>query len=134
MKSKSLLTLLLVLALILVFSVPACWAKEKGYCYIVGYSLRDQTAYITPVIVANVSGDVYNDEEFVADVELILKMESQYQRYLEKAGRFSDDTTVNARVAYRTKAIADKKRAEEKSDFSGKGFSVETMAKFKFKQ
>jgi len=133
MKTRSFFHLLVVLALILVFGVPSCWAKEKGYCYIVGYSLREKTVQITPVIVTKVSGDVYSDEEFVADVDVIFSMESQFQTYLEKAGLFSDDTTVEARVAYRSKAIARKHRADEKSGFSRRGFSVNTAATFKYR-
>jgi len=133
MKTRSVLNLLAILALTLIFSVPSCWAKEKGYCYIVGYSLRDKTVQMTPVIVANVSGDVNNAEEFVADVDVIFNMESQFQSYLDKAGLLSDDTTVEARVAYRTRAIAKKRRTDEKNDFSRRDFNVKTANKFKYK-
>lgn len=133
MKTRSVLNLLAILALTLVFSVPSCWAKEKGYCYVVGYSLRDKTVQMTPVIVANVSGDVYNAEEFVADVDVIFNMESQFQSYLDKAGLLSDDTTVEARVAYRTNAIARKRWIDEKDDFSHRGFNVNIANKFKYK-
>ena len=133
MKTRSMFYLLVVLALVLVVGAPSCWAKEKGYCYIVGYSLREKTMQISPVIVTNVSGDVYNDEEFVADVDVIFSMESQFQSYLEKAGLLSDDTTVEARVAYRTKAIARKRWIDEKDDFSHRGFNVNIANKFKYK-
>jgi hypothetical protein len=133
MKTQSLLRLAVFLTLALALGVPSCWAKAKGYCYIVAYSLREKAMQITPVIVAKVTGDVYNDEEFVADVDVIFSMESQFQTHLEKAGLFHDDTTVEARVAYRSQAIAQQRRTAENSDFSRRGFSVETMDKFKYR-
>ena len=72
---KTCLMLPVIIMLAIMFSAPSCWAKEKGYCYIVGYSLLEKSVYITPVFVAKVSGATYSEEEFVADIELIRKME-----------------------------------------------------------
>lgn len=131
--TKSLLRLLVVLALALVLGVPSCWAKENGYCYIVSYSQEARRAYITPVFVAKVSGATYSDEEFVADVELIRKMEGQFNRYLAGKGMSSVDLVTSARVAYRSQAIAEKRLADEKSDFKRRGFDIEEADQFKFK-
>ncbi len=131
---KTCLKLMVVMVLAVVLSAPSCWAKEKGYCYIVGYSMQEKTAYITPVFVANVSGATYSEEEFVADVVLIRKMEDQFQNYLAGQAINTADFVVSARVAYRSQAIADKRLADEKSDFTGRGYSIKAANKFRFKK
>ena len=130
---KTSLKLILVMILVIVFSAPSCWAKEKGYCYINSYSMQDKIAYITPVFVATVSGATYSDDEFVADVVLIRKMENQFQNYLAGQGINTADYVISARVAYRSQAIADNRLADEKNDFTGRGYTIKTADKFKFK-
>jgi hypothetical protein len=130
---KTCLKLMVVMVLAVVFSAPSCWAKEKGYCYIVGYSMQEKTAYITPVFVAKVSGATYSEEEFVADVKLIRNMEGQFIKYLAGQGLSGAEFVTSARVAYRSQAIADKRLADEKSDFTGRGYTVKDADQFKFK-
>ena len=126
-------TLILVMVLAVVFSASSGWAKEKGYCYIVGYSQRGKTAYVTPVFAATVSGAIYSEEEFVADVVLIRQMENQFQNYLAGQGINTADVVISARVAYRYQAIADRRLADEKRDFSGRGYTLNDADKFIFK-
>lgn len=130
--SRSGLKLLIVVMLAVLVSAPTCWGKEKGYCYIVSYSTREQTAYFTPVFVAPVSGETYSSEEFVADVGLIRKLEARFQTYLTKKGVSPSDFVTSARVAYRSRAIADKRLADEKGDFSSRGFTIKTADDFIF--
>lgn len=130
---KTCLKVILVMVLAVVFSAPSCWAKEKGYCYIVSYSMQEKAAYITPVFVAKVSGATYSDEEFVADVVLIREMENQFQNYLAGQGINTADYVISARVAYRSQAIADKRLVDEKRDFTGRGYTIQDANKFKFK-
>jgi hypothetical protein len=130
---KTCLKLTVTVVLAIMFSAPFCWAKEKGYCYIVSYSLNEKTAYITPVFVAKVSGATYSDEEFVADVVLIRKMEEQFQKYLAGQGVNNADFVTSARVAYRSQSIADSRMADEKRDFTGRGYTVKDADRFKFK-
>jgi hypothetical protein len=130
---KSTLGLLVVMAMAVVFGAPSGWAKEKGYCYIVSYSLSDKTAYVTPVFVATVSGATFSEEEFVADVVLIRKMEGQFNKYLAAQGIGSTDFVTSARVAYRSQAIADKRLADEKLDFTRRGYTLKDADQFKFK-
>jgi hypothetical protein len=129
---KTCLKLMVTMVLVVVFSAP-CWAKEKGYCYIVSYSLQEKIAYFTPIFVAKVSGATYSEEEFVADVVLIRKMEAQFQKYLAGQGMDSADFVTSARVAYRSQAIADKRLADEKKDFIGRSYTVKDANRFKFK-
>lgn len=130
---RTCLTLLVAMGLTVILCLPSCWAREKGYCYIVSYSMSQKTAYITPVFVATVSGATYSDEEFVADVELIRKMEAQFQRYLNIQGVKSLDFVTSARVAYRSRAIADSHLSDEKSDLTGRGYTIKDTDQFKFK-
>jgi len=130
---KTCLKLIALVVLAVAFGAPSCWAKEKGYCYIVSYSMREKTAYITPVFVAKVSGATYSEEEFVADVVLIRKMENQFQNYLAGQGMNTADFVISARVAYRSQAIADSRLTDEKSDFTSRGYTIRDENKFKFK-
>ena len=123
---------LVVSALVFLFSIPVCWAKEKGYCYLVSYSLRDKLAFFTPVFTATVSGAVYSEEEFVADVELIREIENQFQRHLTKMGLSTMDFITEARVAYRTQAIAQQRLSKEKSSFEGRGYTIKKPGSFKY--
>ena len=55
---KPLFKLIIALALAVLFSVPPCWAKEEGYCYVVSYSLREKVFFYSPVFTAVGSGEV----------------------------------------------------------------------------
>lgn len=118
--------------LLLTMALPAL-AAENGYCYIVGYSLRQNTAFFTPVFVQKVRGESYSSTEYCADVELIQKMESQFQNYIEDSLRFSSpDLTISARAAYKTQKIADMQLEKEKKDFSTREFEIKEVASFRF--
>lgn len=126
------LKVLVVFVLLFLFSVPACWAKKDGYCYIVSYSMRDKIVFFTPVFTATVSGAVYSDEEFVADVELIRNIENQFQKHLTKVGLNSMDFITEARVAYRTPDIAEQRLAKEKSSFESRGYAIKKTGSFRY--
>ena len=127
------LKLVIVFALIVLFSAPACWAKTNGYCYLISYSLRDKVVFFTPVFTAKVSGAIYSEEEFVADVELIRDIENQFQEYLAKIGLNTMDYLTEARVAYRTAAIAEQRRSKEKSSFESRGYTVKAPGSFRYR-
>ena len=131
MKTNCLKTLLAFVFIIL-FSAPACWAKEKGYCYVVSYTLRQKIVFFTPVFTATVSGATYSQEEFVADVELIRDIENQFQEHLSKVGLNSMDYITEARVAYRAADIAEQRLAKEKSAFESRGFTVKKTGTFRY--
>lgn len=128
----SFLRLLVAFVLVALFSVPSCWAQEKGYCYVVSYSMRQKVVFFTPVFTAMVSGAIYSDEEFVADVELIRDIEEQFQQYLTRVGVNITDYSTEARVAYRSQTIADQRRADEKSDFKGRGYRIKKSGSFNY--
>ncbi len=123
---------ILVCVLVLLLGIPVCWAKEKGHCYVVSYTLREKIVFFTPVFTALVSGAVYSQEEFVADVELIRDIENQFQAYLTNVGLNSTDYITEARVAYRTAAIAEQRRANEKSSFKSRGYTIKKTGTFRY--
>jgi hypothetical protein len=127
------LKLLTIVVLTVAVSAPISWGTENGYCYIVSYSDSTQTAYFTPVFVAPVSGETYSKEEFVADVGLIRKMQAEFQAYLTDKGLSASDFVTSAREAYRSQAIADKRLADEKSDFKSRGYTIKMADDFTFK-
>ncbi len=126
------LKVLVVFALVFLLSVPACWAKERGYCYVVSSSLRQKIVFFTTVFTATVSGAVYSEEEFVADVELIRDIENQFQRHLTKIGLNAMDFITEARVAYRTATIAQERLSKEKSAFEGRGYTIKQPGSFQY--
>jgi hypothetical protein len=126
------LKLLVAILLAVAVSAPSCWANEKGYCYILSYSMRDKVAFVSPVFTAIVSGAVYSDEEYVADVELIRDIEGQFQDYQNRIGLNSMDYITEARVAFRSSTIADQRRADEKRSFESRGYTVKRTGSFTY--
>jgi hypothetical protein len=126
------LKLLVAILLAVAVSAPSCWANEKGYCYILSYSMRDKVAFLSPVFTAIVSGAVYSDEEYVADVELIRDIEGQFQDYQNRIGLNSMDYITEARVAFRSSTIADQRRADEKRSFESRGYTVKRTGSFTY--
>jgi hypothetical protein len=124
---------LIVLLMTIVVGGPPAWAKQKGYCYVVSYSLRQKVVFLTPVFTADVSGAVYSDEEFVADVELIRKIENQFQQHLTNVGLNRSDYITEARVGFRTQAIAAQRLAKEKSGFESRGYRIKKTGSFAYK-
>lgn len=126
------LKLLVAILLAVAVSAPSCWAKEKGYCYILSYSMRDKVAFLSQVFTTIVSGAVYSDEEYVADVELIRDIEGQFQDYQNRIGLNSMDYITEARVAFRSPTIADQRRADEKRSFESRGYTVKQTGSFTY--
>jgi len=129
---RSGLKLSILIMLLIVSAAPACWGKEKGYCYVVSYSARDKICYFTPVFTAAVSGATYSKEQYVTDVALIRKLEGQFDQYLAHQGLTSSDFVTSARVAYRSQQIAEKYLADEKSLYTTQGYAIKTADDFKF--
>jgi hypothetical protein len=118
--------------LLLTGALPAM-AAENGYCYIVAYSWRQKVAFITPVFMQKVEGKSYSSTEFCADVELIQKMESHFQKYIQETlGLSIADLTVSARAAYKSKEIAESRREKEKKDFSTRVIEIEEITDYHF--
>lgn len=133
MKIRTAQLLLLFLLGMLIFA-PLCLAKEKSYNFIVAYSLREQKVYYVPTFELNVKGDSYNDEEYVSDTETILKIEDRFQNFLKKKMRIRyRDLTVSARVAYKSEDIAKQKLEKELGDFRFRGFEINEVENFKYR-
>ena len=123
---------LFILTAMLLFASP-CWSKSKGYFFIVGYSFIEKAAYFSPIIVQNVGSKSYSAEEYVTEVELIQKLESQFYNHLSRsvnldAGRF----TISTRGAYKSDAIAYDKLNGEIETYEAKGFAINKVKDFAF--
>jgi hypothetical protein len=131
---KKILTssMLCILVVLLLFA-PSCWAKSKGYCYIVGYSYAEKKAFFSPILIQKVDSKSYNAEEFATDMGLIRNLETQFQSHLSSqvsldAGRY----TISARGAYKNDTIANGKYKDEMDLYAAKGFAVKIVKDFKF--
>jgi hypothetical protein len=131
MKVKSLGIILLFLATLLMLATPG-WARTKGYCYVIGYSLAKKTAYFSPIIPQEVDSTSYSAEEYVTDVEVIQKLESQFQKYLAQTVNLdADGYTVSARGAFKSNAIADKRLKDEMGIYKHREFKITIAKDFK---
>lgn len=121
------------MVMLFAISVPPCFAKAKGYCYVVAYSYRQKIVIFTPVFTKEVNNKSYNEEEFVADVELLQNMESSFENHVRSAMKVNaDDLTVSARAAYKSREIAKKRLEAEKQEYIRKAWEIKEAANFSF--
>ena len=132
MKAKWLRTAL-VIVIALLFSAPPCWAKAKGYCFVVGYSYKLKKLYASPVFMVKVRNKSYSETEYVADMELIQKMEGQFQDHLARSAREDPSQfTITCRGAYKNEAVARDQLSREIDEYARKKFSVIDLKGFQF--
>lgn len=132
MRTK-LLKMLLVTVLGFIISTPPCFAEADGFCYVVAYSYSQKTAIFTPVFMKKVKDKSFNEEEFVADVELIRQMEAAFEKHIRDTMRFSArDLAVSARAAYKSLAIATKRLNSEKQEYISQSWEIKEAAAFNF--
>lgn len=132
MKSHVLKAAVLILCAMLLSASP-CWAEADGYCYVVGYSYKLKKAFFTRVFMQSVRDVSYSDEEYTTDVELIQKMESQFQSYLSSNQNIDvGQYTITARGAYKNEGIAMKRLFIERDNYKKKGFTAIIVKDFKY--
>lgn len=132
MKKNLICWVSLVLVALFLFA-PSCWAKENGYCYVIGYSILEQKAFFSPVFVQKVKSKSYSEEEYVTDMDLIRSMESQFQKRLAVLVNLDKGQyTVSARGAYKSNSIANKKYKDELERYKTKGYAIKLVNDFKF--
>lgn len=130
---KQVLMFVFLLSMAFLIGAPPCFAKTKGYLYVVSYSAVQKKIYLSNIIVRKVRDISYSEEEFVAEVELIQKMEAQFTEHLVSAGRANPAAyTTTARGAYKSNAIAERRRNSEKERFSKKGYSIMVLSDFEY--
>ena len=130
---RRLMKTVLFMIMLLTISVPPCFAKAKGYCYVVAYSYRQKIVVFTPVFIKEVNNKSYSEEEFVADVELIQKMESSFEKHVRSTLNINaPDLTVSARAAYKSVEIAKKRLDAEKQEYISKEWDIKEASDFSF--
>jgi hypothetical protein len=123
----------LLLSTAFLIASPPCWAKSKGYLYVISYSLAQKRIFLSQVITQNVRDKSFNDEEYVSDIDLLQKMEAQFQQHLASVADVDTSAyTAAARGAYKTRAIADRHRNKEKERYLKRGFTVKVLSDFKY--
>lgn len=130
---RRLLKTVLFMVMLFTISVPPCFAKAKGYCYVVAYSYRQKIVVFTPVFTEKVDDKSYNEEEFIVDVELIQKLESSFENHVRGAMKVdADDLTVSARMAYKSLEIAKKRLEAEKQEYIRKEWEIKEASGFSY--
>lgn len=130
---RNLLRALWFMVILFTISVPPCFAKAKGYCYVVAYSYGHKIVVFTPVFTKKVNDKSYNEEEFIVDVELIQKMESSFENHVRDAMNINaDDLTVSARMAYKSLEIAKKRLEAEKQEYIRKAWEIKEASDYSF--
>ncbi len=123
----------LLLSMAFLIAAPPCWAKAKGYLYVISYSFAQKKIFLSNVITERVRDVSYSDEEFVTEVELIQKMEAQFQEHLASAaGVKPSEYTTAVRGAYKSKGIAEKRLKEERERYLQKGYSAKVLSDFTY--
>lgn len=132
MKTKA-FRLSLLLFFTLLISAPPCWAKSKGYLYVVGYSLSQKKVFFSSVVMQKVRNVSYSEEEYVTDIKLVREMESQFQKYLVSTVWINpEEYTISARGAYKGKDIAEKAFETDKGIYLNKGYEASVLRSFVF--
>lgn len=131
MKTKKIAGFSLLLFLAVLICAPTCWAKSKGYLYVVGYSFIEKKAYISNVIMQKVRNVSYDEEEYVTEVKLLQKIEAQFQKYLASDMRLNTSQyTVAVRGAYKSEAIAQEKIEAEIRQYVKRGYTATVLKNF----
>jgi hypothetical protein len=123
------------LFMVILFTIcaPPCFAKAKGYCYVVAYSYRQKVVVFTPVFMKKVKDKSYSEEEFVADVELLRKMESSFEDHVRGTMNVdAPDLTVSARAAFKSLEIAKARLDAEKQEYIRKAWEIKEASNFSF--
>ena len=130
---KQVARFVLLLSIVFLICVPPSWAKTKGYFYIVSYSVTQKKICLSKVIIQKVRDVSYSDEEYVAEVELLQKMEVQFLKHLTSVeSTNSADYTTAVRGAYKSKTIADKRLNAERDQFVRTGYSIKLLSDFEY--
>jgi hypothetical protein len=121
----------LLLFLAFLIWAPTCWAKSKGYIYVVGYSFAEKKAYFSNIIVQKVRNVPYDEEEYATEVGLLQKIEARFQELLVSDMQLTTSQyTVAARGAYKNEAIAKAKIDTEMRQYVKRGYTAKVLKDF----
>lgn len=116
---------------VLLFLAQPVWARTNGFCYVIGYSYQQKIAYFSPVIMQKVDGTSYSSEEYVTEVALTQKLESQFSKHLFRTVHLDTARyTIAARGVYKNDAIAGEKLNTEMNEYKARGYTIKTVQDF----
>ncbi len=110
------------------------WSKKEAeaYGYLIAYCVRDQKVYYTAIFSSPAPKTSFDDEEYVSQTPVILKMEADFLKHLE--GKYAirrADYTINARPVFKTEEIARNRFHRETDTFRVRGFVLVEVAGYK---
>jgi len=110
------------------------WSKKEpeAFGYLVAYSIREQKVYYTPIFSSPAPKTSFDDEEYVSQTPIILKLEADFLKHLE--GKYAirgADYTINARPVFKTAEIARNRFHRETDTFRIRGFGLVEVTGFK---
>ncbi len=131
MNNRLICLLITATALLLVWPSSAL-ADKESYCYITAYSYNLKTAYHTLIFKQMSKGKSFNDEQYVADMKQIRKLEDAFQAYLKREHRINQNFFVfSARTGFIDRSIAERHLELELVDLRTKGIRIQTVNDFK---
>lgn len=110
------------------------WSKKEpeAFGYLIAYSIREQKVYYTPIFSSPAPKTSFNDEEYVSQTPIIIKLEADFLKHLE--GKYTirrADYTINARPVFKTEEIARNRFHRETDTFRIRGFGLVEVTGFK---
>ncbi len=131
MNNRIICLLITATALLLFWASPAL-ADKESYCYVTAYSYNLKTAYHTLIFKQLSKGKSFNDEQYVADMKQIRKLEDAFQAYLKNKHRINQNFFVfSARTGFINRAFAERRLKIELVDLTTKGIRIQAVNDFK---
>ena len=107
-------------------------ADEESFCYITAYSYNLRSAYHTPIFVQMSRGKSFNNEQYVADMKQIRKLEDAFQAHLKKKYNINPSFFVfSAATGFKEMAFAERRLNLELVDLQTKGLKTQVVNDFK---
>lgn len=122
---------LVIAALVLAWTSTAS-AEKESYCYVTAYSYNLKTAYHTLIFKQTSKGKSFNDEQYVADMKQIRKLEDAFQTHLKRKSRINPNFFVfSARTGFKNRTVAEGRLKKELVDLRTKGIRIQVVNDFK---
>lgn len=110
----------------------AALADEESYCYVTAYSYNLRVAYHTLIFKQTSKGKSFNDEQYVADMKQIRKLEDAFLSHLKRINRINPNFFVfSARTGFKNRDVAERHLKKELVDLQTKGLKIQTVNDFK---
>ena len=123
--------------IIIIMTMMLAWASaasadEESYCFVTAYSYNLRVAYHTLIFQQPSKGKSFNDEQYVADMKQIRKLEDAFLSHLKAKKRINPNFFVfSARTGFKNRDVADRHLKKELVDLQTKGLTINAVNDFK---